>query len=284
MATVNILGLNTIGDIQMVYVDNNPETPTNSLLLPDGSEFPQGSMAYANISGVGVSFIKAAAAGGGLTGWKQIDASQNDWSLAGNALGGGEILGSTNAQDVSMVYNSLLRMKLKTDGVHFGSVAGHATLTAIARAVQTDSSSNLFALDYDKGDGDNRPYVIERGNVKQIVSVATPVTDTILSFTPPTADCIMLLEYNILARSMAGGTAGEAFSYKRVVTARNVGGTVTIRQTASLVTSEDSAAPQHDVAFDVNTGVIRARGSQQSGKTLNWHTRLTAQIYDGTAP
>jgi hypothetical protein len=278
MATVNILGLNTISDIQMVYVDNDPSDPSNTLALPDGSEFPQGSMAWANISGAGTVYLKAAAAGGGLTGWKRLDVSDNDWALAGNALAGGEVLGSTNAQDVSMVRNNALRLKLMADGLHFGSIAGSTDFDAVSRAIQDAAGQNLFGLDYLDGDGTDRPFVIERGNVKQIISTGSPATDTIFTFTPA-ADTIINMEADVLVKSMAGGTSGEVSFYKRSVTARNIGGTVTIRQTAALVTHEDSAAPQHDLTSDVNSGVIRLRGTQQSNKTMNWFTKARIQVY-----
>jgi hypothetical protein len=289
-STMEILGLNTIGDVQLVYVTSDPSDILNPLLLlPDGSEFPQGSMAYANIAGVGRAYQKTAAAVPTVsTGWSLLASGvvPPAWELAGNALAGGEKFGSTNDFDVEFYRNDILRGKIIASGFAFGDFAsGVATIPedTAARFVQQSTYENLTALDFNNGVGSNRPYIIERGKCQRITTIGSPGNDYVYQYKLPDINCVCEIEIDILAKTVSGGTPGEVFMFRRVYTVRNIADTATIRQTASPFTYKDVHDSLYFVSANIMGGAgnrhLEVRGNQAAGKVIDWFSSLKVKVY-----
>lgn len=286
-----ILAMNTIGDVHTIYIDSDPTDIANEYKVPaTGLEFPIGSMAFANIAGVGRVYQKTADEVIGVsTGWTILAAGTVPpaWELAGNALAGGEKFGSTNDVDVDMYRNNVLLAKLLSTGVAVGNFGGdiNSALVAHIKSVQVADTENLWATDADKGDGTNRPYVIDRAKVKQIISSGSPVTGELIKFTVP-ANTVCLIEIDVVGRVISGADQGKAFVYRRDYVVRNINDvSASLRQSACPLTYKDVHEADYKVAGEVyNLGsppwYFHALITQKTTGAVNYFTTMRVKVYN----
>lgn len=275
----NVLHLQNVGTIQILEIDANPTLAATT--LPNGDSVPPGSIAFADIGGVGKGYIKTALTPD--TAWAELDQNNADWNLIGNALTGStpqtpnENFGSSNDFDVKLVRNNAEVLRLATEGalISKGNYAEYATLPAAYRAqfmnLLATNGGNIEADQYNNGGAGGRPIRHVTGGAGSLTTAGATGTLNLPNI-PTQTDSVMHIFARIIGRQTGGtgGTVGNVFTYTIIATIRNVGGTVTIRQQTAAQTSEDDAGATYDALMSVSGTAVRATITQPSNRVVKW--------------
>lgn len=262
----NVTGLITVNGKQVLEVDADPGAAA-------GTAAPLGSMAMYDSGSVGSVYIKTSAAD---TGWQRIDVPEGqDWQIDGNPLSGSgptapdQFFGSTNDFDVAFRRNNTELMRIATAGILVGLNASLGGRLQVGVGALGDEI--LKQISPNGGAGSQVIHVTRQYKVQTTDAVATTLADVAVP-----ADNVISIEMKIVCRQHGGtaGAAGDGAAYVRHIHARNNAGTVTIRQTATQVTSEDVNA--FNVTASVNTSNVRFQVVGQTDRNIAWagHSQL----------
>lgn len=266
MATVT--GLITVNGKQVLEVDAEPNALT-------GTAAPIGSLAMYDSGTVGSLWVKVGSAD---TAWQRVDLPEGqDWELDGNDLTGvtpdapNEFLGSTNDYDLAFRRNNTELMRLVTDGLLVGlnaSLGGRLQVQGAALG-----SDLLKQISPNGGSGSQVIYVSRQYKVQTTNATATTLADIAVP-----NDAVVGIEAKIVCRQHGGtaGAAGDGASYVRNIHARNVGGTVSVRQNATTVTSEDLNA--FNVTVSANTSNVRLQAVGAADRNIAWFAHVEMLI------
>lgn len=274
----NVTKLNNTGSIYFLEVDADPSLAATT--LPNGDSVPVGSIAFANLAGVGKGWIKTTISD---TGYNEIDQNNADWSLAGNALTGAtaltpnENIGSTNAYDVKLIRNNAERIRLAAEGAifHSANYADYTNLPAAYRSslmtLQATNGSYVQSQLFNNGGAGGYPLRNSFGATGSLTTTAATGTLALSNIATQT-DSEMVVMATISGRQTAGsaGTVGNVFSYLIQAIVRNVGGVVTIRQQASLSQYEDDTAGTYNAVFSTTGTNVFITITQPLNRVVKW--------------
>lgn len=266
----NITGLITVNGQQILEVDADPAAAA-------GTAAPRGSMAMYDSGVVGSVFIKTGAAD---TAWQQIDVPEGrDWQMDGNTLTGAtpdapnEFFGSNNDYDVVFKRNGTEMARYVSDGLLIGLAASLGGRLQVQGA--SLGSDVVKQISPNGGSGSQVIHVTRQYKVQTTNATATTLADILIP-----DDSVVGIEAKIVCRQHGGaaGAVGDGASYKRDIHARNIGGTVSIRQNATSVTSEDVAA--FNVTVGASTANVRIQVVGALNRNIAWfaHSELLIAV------
>lgn len=238
-----------------------------------GTAAPLASMAMYDSGVVGSVYIKTGAAD---TAWQRIDVPEGqDWEITGNNLTGAsptapdQYFGSLNDFDVAFKRNNVELMRIATAGILIGLNASLGGRLQVAVGNLGDELIKQIAPN--GGSGSQPIHVTRMYKVQTTDATATTLADVAV----PT-DNVLRVDMRIVCRQSGGiaGAAGDGAAYDRFVHARNNSGTVTIRQTATPITSEDVNA--FNVTTSVNGTSARFQVVGAANRNIAWvgHTSI----------
>lgn len=264
----NITGLITVNGKQVLEVDAEPGAVT-------GTAAPIGSLAMFDSGTVGSLYIKTGSAD---TAWQRVDVPEGqDWQIDGNTLTGptfdapAEFFGSNNNYDVVFKRNGTEITRLVSDGVLVGL---NASLGGRLQ-IQTGSLGGdlIKQISPNGGSGSQVIHVTRQYKVQTTNNTATTLADIAV----PT-DAVANIEAKIVCRQHGGtsGTTGDGASYIRNIHARNLGGTVSVRQNATTVTSEDVVT--FNAVVSANTSNVRIEAVGGTNRNIAWFAHVEMLI------
>lgn len=263
----NILGLITVNHKQILEVD---DVPSNAA----GTAAPLGSLALYDNGTTSSLYLKTGTLD---TQWTQLDINNQDWSLLGNALTGSlptspnEYLGSTNDYDVVFRRNSTEAMRIVSDGLLIGLNATTGGRLQLA----TDALGNdlIKQISPNGGSGANVVYVTRQSKVQ--TTDASPTT--LFDIAVPN-NSVVGIEAKVVCRQHGGtvGSPGDGAYYVRNIHARNVGGTVSVRQNNTSVTSEDVTA--FNLTVSASGSNVRLQAVGTLNRNVAWYAHVEMLI------
>lgn len=263
-----ISGLITVNGKQVLEVDDEPQ-------LGLGTASPIGSLAMYDSGTVGSLWIKVGSAD---TAWQRVDTpAGQDWQIDGNELTGAapetpnEFFGSTNNYDVTFVRNNSEIMRLAADGTLIGLNASLGGRLQIGSA--SLGADLLKQISPNGGQGAQVVHVTRQYKVQ-----TTNATDTTLADISIPSDSVVGIEAKIVCRQHGGssGAAGDGAFYVRNVHARNNSGSVSVRQNATSVTSEDVNAFNVITSSSGSNVRLEARGA--ANRNVAWVAHIEMLI------
>ena len=260
----SILGLITVNGKQVLEVDADPAATL-------GTAAPIGSLAMHDSGTVGSLYIKTGSAD---TAWQRVDASEGqDWQVDGNVLTGAsatnpnEFFGSTNDYDVAYKRNNTELMRLASDGLLVGlnaSLGGRLQVQASALG-----SDLIKQISPNGGSGSQVIHVTRQYKVQTTNDSATTLADIAIP-----SGSVAGIEAKVVCRQHGGtaGSVGDGASYVRNIHARNNGGTVSVRQNATSVTSDD--VDSFNVAVSANSSNVRLQAIGGLDRNIAWFAHV----------
>jgi hypothetical protein len=264
----NITGLITVNGKQILEVDDEPQ-------LSSGTPSTIGSMAMYDSGAVGSLWVKTGSAD---TAWARVDLPEGqDWTVDGNELTGAsadapnEFIGSTNNYDVVLIRNNNEIMRLVSDGVLIGldaSLGGRLQIGA-----GSVGSDLVKQITNHSTTGAQIVHVTRQFKVQTTDGTATTLAD----ISVPT-DSVVGIEAKVLCRQHGGssGSAGDGASYVRNIHARNLSGTVAVRQNATSITSEDVGA--FNVTVSASSSNVRLQAVGAANRNIAWYAHIEMLI------
>lgn len=264
----NVIGLITVNGKQVLEVDDAPDASS-------GTAAPIASLAMYDSGTVGSLWVKVGAAD---TAWQRVDLPEGqDWELDGNDLTGAtpdapnEFIGSSNNYDLAFRRNNTELMRLVSDGLLIGL---NASLGGRLQVQSSSLGADLLKQVSENGGSGSQVIMVTR----QYKVQTTDNTPTTLADISVPTDSVVGIEAKIVCRQHGGssGSAGDGASYVRNIHARNVGGTVSVRQNATTVTSEDLGA--FNVAVSANSSNVRLQASGANNRDIAWFAHVEMMI------
>jgi hypothetical protein len=260
----NITGLITVNSKQVLEVDADPSAGLGTIA-------PIGSMAMYDSGTVGSLYIKTGSAD---TAWQRVDLPEGqDWKVDGNTLTGvsptspTEFFGSSNNYDLAFRRNNTELMRLVSDGLLIGL---NASLGGRLQVQAASLGSDLMKqVSPNGGSGSQVIHVTRQYKVQTTNDSATTLADIAI----PTGS-VAGIDAKIVCRQHGGtaGSTGDGANYVRNIHARNNAGTVSIRQNATSVTSEDSN--ELNVVVTANSANVRIEAVGGADKNIAWFAHV----------
>jgi hypothetical protein len=254
----------TVNDLEILEVDSDPTTG-------GGLTAKQGAVGvFRNEGGTATAWLKTGPAD---VDWKKIDVSDNDWSLAGNALAGAEVFGSTNNQDVNFVRNNQAIMSLVNNGVLIGIASAYGGKLDIGASALGDI---LQVLSSPNGGAGAKVVKISR----QYKVQTTDNADTPLATLAIPDDSRLQIEAWIGANQHGGtaGSVGDGADYRRIGSFKRVGGGATaLNGRTTPFTEEDDNFFRARLLPTGNNVEISVRGN--TDKNLAWSAHVEYMIF-----
>lgn len=260
----NITGLITVNSKQVLEVDADPSAGL-------GTAAPIGSMAMFDSGTVGSLYIKTGSAD---VAWQRVDVPEGqDWQIDGNALTGAsagapnQFFGSTNDYDLTFKRNNTELMRLVTDGLLIGlnaSLGGRLQVQASALGADL-----MKQISPNGGSGSQVVHVTRQYKVQTTNDTPTTLADIAVP-----SGSVAGIDAKIVCRQHGGtaGSTGDGASYVRNIHARNNAGTVSVRQNATSVTSEDSN--QFNVIVSANSSNVRIEAVGDTDRNIAWFAHV----------
>lgn len=260
----SVLGLITVNGKQVLEVDADPAAAL-------GTTAPIGSLAMYDSGTVGSLYIKTGSAD---TAWQRVDVPEGqDWQIDGNALTGAsagapnEFFGSTNDYDLAFKRNNTELMRLVSDGLLIGlnsSLGGRLQIQASALG-----SDLMKQISPNGGSGSQVIHLTRQYKVQTTDSTATTLADISVP-----SGAVAGIDAKIVCRQHGGtaGSTGDGASYVRNIHARNNAGTVSVRQNATSVTSEDSNS--FNVIVSANIANVRIQAVGDTDRNIAWFAHV----------
>lgn len=264
----NVIGLITVNGKQILEVDASPE-------ITGGTPAPIGSLAMFDSGTVGSLWVKTGSAD---TAWQRVDLPEGqDWKVDGNDLTGAtpdapnEFFGSNNNYDVAFRRSGTELMRLVSDGLLVGlnaSLGGRLQVQGAALG-----SDLIKQISPNGGSGSQVIRVTRQYKVQTTDGTATTLADIAVP-----NDSVVGIEASVVCRQHGGssGAEGDGSYYVRNIHARNIGGTVSVRQNSTSVTSEDVGA--FNVAVSANTSNVRIQASGAANRNVAWFAHVEMLI------
>lgn len=259
------IGRLTANDFEVLEADSDPTTG-------GGLVAKQGALAsFRNEAGIATlwyHFDDAAP-----TNWKKVDLSDDDWSLAGNALVGSEKFGSTNNQDVNFIRNNTAVMSLLSTGVLIGIASGLGGKLDIGVGALGDA---LTVLSSPNGGSGAKVIRVSR----QYKTQTTDNTDQPLATIAIPDDSRVQIHAYIGGNQHGGvaGTVGDGADYQRVASFKKIGVADVVRNGRTTpFTEEDDSFFRARIIENAQNIEISVRGN--TDKNLAWSAHVEYSIF-----
>jgi hypothetical protein len=264
----SVLGLITVNGKQVLEVDAEPS-------VGPGTPAPIGSLAMYDSGTVGSLWVKTGSADDS---WQRVDLPEGqDWQIDGNELTGAtpttpnEVFGSSNNYDVAFIRNDSEIMRLISDGLLIGL---NASLGGRLQIASSSLGADLLKqISPNGGQGAQVIHVTRQYKVQ-----TTDSTDTTLADIAVPEDSVVGMDVKIVCRQHGGsaGSTGDGAYYVRNIHARNNSGTVSVRQNATSVTSEDLGA--FNVITSASSSNVRIQAKGAVNRNIAWVAHVTMLI------